>query len=468
MASENTSNGEVTGNSASTSQHNMDTETYNDGNSIASSADSLQMSLLESKLESEITKMSKMMQDTISCLTEHMNQKFTELDTKFNNLVADIIPNNQNTNVNSSIAQTTQISSEDRISTPNVACNAHSKKDNYHFKMKPQNFSGATDFDEFLSQFEITCEINGWQYREKSLYLANCLTGDACSLLNELDPEGRRDYDTLVEKLANRFGSVHRSEIYRTQLKSRSRNRGESIPELAQAVKKLVRQAYPGVNKDVIETLSTDNFIDALNDSEIRLRVRELGPKTLAEAERTALRLESHKIADKQRSRLVGQVETNSNQNNNENKGDADKLFKSLQSSLDLLLDHVKDLKRQNNVNGNHSQYANGRQQNHTHFDPIGRPSRPYKSNSPPSNGPKQNSAGQHGTNNYQRNTHYDSYQKQFAQGLQAGANPFVPRSKQNNVNQHFNNNNRNRSTRFENNQGNWNQSVWGATTRRH
>ena len=141
MASENTSNGEVTGYSASTSQHNMDTETYNDGNSITSSADSLQMSLLESKLESEITKMSKMMQYTISCLTEHMNQKFTKLDTKFNNLVADIIPNNQNTNVNSAIAQTTQISSEDRISTPNIACSAHSKKDNYHFKMKPQNFS---------------------------------------------------------------------------------------------------------------------------------------------------------------------------------------------------------------------------------------------------------------------------------------------------------------------------------------
>ena len=56
MASEDTSSGEVNGNSASNSQHNMDTETYNDGNSIASSADSLQMSLLESKLESEITK----------------------------------------------------------------------------------------------------------------------------------------------------------------------------------------------------------------------------------------------------------------------------------------------------------------------------------------------------------------------------------------------------------------------------
>ena len=467
MSNEDNTNAEVNMNTTSTSQYNIDTETYNDGNSDASSANSLQISLLENKLDAEITKKGKIMQDTISSLTEHTNLKFTELDTKFKSLVADITPNNQNSNVNSSIAQTTQIASEDRISTPNVACSAHSKKDNYQFKMKPQNFSGATDFDEFLSQFEITCEINGWQYREKSLYLANCLTGDACSLLSELDPEGRRDYDTLVEKLANRFGSVHRSEIYRTQLKSRSRNRGESIPELAQAVKKLVRQAYPGVNKDVIETLSTDNFIDALNDSEIRLRVRELGPKTLAEAERTALRLESHKIADKQRSRLVGQIETNTNQKSSENQGDANKLFKSLQSSLDSLLDHVKDLKRQNNVNRSHSQYANGRQ-NNSNFDPTGRHNRPYKSNPPLSNGPKHDSDGQNRSNNYQRNRHYGTYQNQSAQGLHAGANPFVPRSRQNHMDRPVNNNSKNGSTHFENNQGNWNQSVWGATTRQH
>ena len=50
--------------------------------------------------------------------------------------------------------------------------------------MKPQNFDGGSDFDEFLCQFEITCENNAWKYNEKSLYLANCLTGEARSLLN--------------------------------------------------------------------------------------------------------------------------------------------------------------------------------------------------------------------------------------------------------------------------------------------
>ena len=104
--------------------------------------------------------------------------------------------------------------------------------------MKPQTFNG-TDFDDFISQYEMTCEINGWQYKEKSLYLATCLTGEARSLLNELDHEGKRDYSTLVEKLRNRFGSVNKSEIYRTQLKSRTSNKGETIPELAQAIKNL-------------------------------------------------------------------------------------------------------------------------------------------------------------------------------------------------------------------------------------
>ena len=129
--------------------------------------------------------------------------------------------------------------------------------------MRPQNFNGTTDFDDFLSQFEITYEINGWQYREKALYLASCLTDDARSLLSELDHKERHDYDTLVEKLANRFGSVNRSEIYQTQLKSRTRNKGEYIPELAQSIKKLARQAYPWVNRNVIETIAIDHFIDA-------------------------------------------------------------------------------------------------------------------------------------------------------------------------------------------------------------
>ena len=459
MASEDKSNDSVNEdniNIPSTPQQNICNETYDDGHSVASSAGSLQLTFLESKLDSEMTIMGRMVQDTVSSLSEIMNQKLTELDMKFKNLVADLIPNSQNQNVNSLVAQANQNNPE--TVAPAIACSSHSKDDNTQLRMKPQNFCGTTDFDEFLSQFEITCEINNWLYREKSLYLENCLTGDARSVLSELDHESRRDCNTLVEKLANRFGSVNRSEIYRAQLKSRVRNKGESIHELAQAVKKLVRQAYPCINKDVIETLYIDIFIDALTDSEIRLRVKELGPKTLADAERTALRLESHKIADKQRSRLVGQLETDSRQENND-QGESNKELEKLKNSINSLSDQVKNLKRQNQYKSE-NKFAYGNQQNNQSRVGNGRYSRQYNNNRPPSHGSQQRSYGPNRDNSPHRN------HNQTAQNPRDGPYGSNDRNRQNNNRQSADS--RNRSAQFDNYQGNWNQSVWEATTRQY
>ena len=40
------------------------------------------------------------------------------------------------------------------------------------------------------------------------------------------------------------------------------------------------------------------------------MRIRELGPKSLEEDEQIAVRIESFKFADKQRSRLVGRLDS--------------------------------------------------------------------------------------------------------------------------------------------------------------
>ncbi|MES9881467.1 MAG: hypothetical protein ABW185_11355, partial [Sedimenticola sp.] len=157
----------------------------------------------------------------------------------------------------------------------------------------------------FLTQFEITSEINGWSYEAKSLYLAHSLTGGARSVLNELSPWERRDFNSLVNKLKSRYGSEGRAEVFRTQLKSRVRGKNETIPELAQSIKKLTRQAYPSANPDIVEALALDGFIDALTDTDIRLRLREIGAKSLDEAEKTAVRMEAHRIADRQRYKSV-------------------------------------------------------------------------------------------------------------------------------------------------------------------
>ncbi|CAC5422657.1 unnamed protein product [Mytilus coruscus] len=77
---------------------------------------------------------------------------------------------------------------------------------NGSFKMKPQYYDGTEDLDDYLSQFEILAELNSWNYVTKSLYLAGSLKGDARTLLTELYPMERKDYQSLVRILNLRFG----------------------------------------------------------------------------------------------------------------------------------------------------------------------------------------------------------------------------------------------------------------------
>ena len=194
----------------------------------------------------------------------------------------------------------------------------------------------------------------------------NSLTGNASSLLSELTEEQRKDYDTLVQKFTVRYGSQHRVEVYQAQLKSKVKAKTESIVELAQSIRKLSRQAYPNASLEMIEVLALDHFIYSLVDTDIRLRIRKVGPKSLSEAENMAVRLEAHRIADQQRSRLVGMIEQQVDHDDQEN---VSKMVISLDRSVDHLQKRMDDLCKDknpplfNNWNGN-SQHQNGRQYN--------------------------------------------------------------------------------------------------------
>ncbi|VDI33176.1 Hypothetical predicted protein [Mytilus galloprovincialis] len=177
--------------------------------------------------------------------------------------------------------------------------------------MKPQPYDGTDDIEEYLSQFQILAEVNGWDYNTMSLCLASSLKGGARAILNELNEFKRRDFDSLVDALHNRFGSVHRSEIFRAQLQTRVRKDNESLSVLSQVIKKMTRCAYPGAPSSVTDILALDQFIDALHDPEMRLRIREARPKNINEAEVLAVRFETFKQADNHRCKnLIGSNET--------------------------------------------------------------------------------------------------------------------------------------------------------------
>ena len=82
-------------------------------------------------------------------------------------------------------------------------------------------------------------------------------------------------------------------------LKNRTRRRDVSLPELAEDVERLTRCSYPDAAADMIEVLAKDQFIDALQDEEMRLRLRQ------RQALEMSLELESFELASRHRPRMA-------------------------------------------------------------------------------------------------------------------------------------------------------------------
>ena len=239
-------------------------------------------------------------------------------------------------------------------------------------KLKPQNYDGTEDLDDYLSQFEILADLNCWNYETKSFYLAGSLKGDARTLLTELSSLQRRDYDSLVQILTLRFGSLNRAEIYKAK-----KRRDESISELAQSIKKLTRQAYPNAPASVTSTLARDHFIDALPDSDVRLRIRETQAKDIAEAEILALRLEAYRVADRQktnryRGSQVKQIGSNECVDTENNSSTMVKIimdgfrheFKSLSNDIKQVVKASQDKPSEKDKNNGYIRPHNGHNQN--------------------------------------------------------------------------------------------------------
>ena len=106
-------------------------------------------------------------------------------------------------------------------------------------------------------------------------YLAATLKGHAQTILGDLDEWSRKDFSSLVTALSYRFGAKHQTELHRTRLKTLYRKKDQTLPELAQTTRRLIRQAYPEATQATRETLARNHFIDALPDADVRWRIQQ-------------------------------------------------------------------------------------------------------------------------------------------------------------------------------------------------
>lgn len=167
--------------------------------------------------------------------------------------------------------------------------------------MKPATFDGTGSWLDYQAHFVACSSINRWTDLQKGLYLAASLRGQAQTVLGNMPKGQPSDYEKLTEALAARFAPANQTELYRAMLKERQLKSSETILELGEGIKRLTHLAYPTVPSDVSEMIAKDQFIDALTDFDMRLRIKQSRPRTLNEAIGLAVEIEAFCRAEKDR-----------------------------------------------------------------------------------------------------------------------------------------------------------------------
>lgn len=161
-------------------------------------------------------------------------------------------------------------------------------------QLSPDKYDGKTvEWREYLTHFEIVSQVNRWDMREKAMYLAGSLTGQARSLISTLKPEEYLDWDFLTQKLAQSFDPPHQEEAHRASLRSRVRRKDETPQEFGQVLKVLARKAYSRLSEEACETIALDYFMRSHSEGEMRTIGLLKSMKTVEEAANYVLQYES-------------------------------------------------------------------------------------------------------------------------------------------------------------------------------
>ena len=173
-------------------------------------------------------------------------------------------------------------------------------EDVYKVKQKkPPTFDGSTSWQDFLVQFEMIAYANKWDDGQKAYELATSLRGVAQGIVTDIEPEKRLNYDRLVIALTSRFEPANQANMYKSQMNSYYRKPGQTLPEMAQEIRRITRLAYPTAPIEIRDQLAKDCFVRAVNDPKIQLSIFQREPKSIDDCVRFGLDYEAFVVDQK-------------------------------------------------------------------------------------------------------------------------------------------------------------------------
>ena len=166
-------------------------------------------------------------------------------------------------------------------------------------KLMPMKYSGTSDFDEYLTQFEAIAGLQNWNDERKAVVLLSKLEGQALSIAST---ENQRTFSSLVACLRENF-SPQQQTIFALKLNSRVQGKNETFEALANDIKRLTKKAYMTADDLTKDRLATDAFVNAISDDSVREKLRDKAPVTISQALREVRQIAVNREIEKQRAK---------------------------------------------------------------------------------------------------------------------------------------------------------------------
>jgi hypothetical protein len=127
----------------------------------------------------------------------------------------------------------------------------------------------------------------------KLRFLKTRLVGRAQRAFQHLSDTSRATYGESKAALRSRFEPGSKKSRYQSEFQCRRKKKGEPWPDFAEDLRELADKAYPELQVEARERLALNNYLNQLDQPQVRFGVNQKRPATLDEAVSATLEMES-------------------------------------------------------------------------------------------------------------------------------------------------------------------------------
>ncbi|XP_064415516.1 uncharacterized protein LOC135357514 [Latimeria chalumnae] len=157
----------------------------------------------------------------------------------------------------------------------------------------PEAYSGeGQEWGDWLEQFEMAAEINGWDEATRLKFIGLLLRGKAREVYRSLTLEVKQEYSSLKLVLQQSLEPATCADWNRIAFFNKRRSKGESIWDFGCALRWLANKAFPETDSTTRDVLARDQFITHVGGGEFRIQFQINKPPGPEEAIKQAAELE--------------------------------------------------------------------------------------------------------------------------------------------------------------------------------